>query len=89
MYVACYYFQYNIYNIYQTHDMSNYEAKSSLFKNFTCTYPFAMLMAFFPAAKTLTKYRPSLNLIGLENQLHFFGTIILTFIGVTVSYKYY
>ena len=69
--------------------MSIADGMASVFKNFTCTYPFAMLMAFFPPSDKMTKHRPSLNLIGLENQLHFFGTIVITTFGVLVTYKYY
>ena len=69
--------------------MSVYDARSMLFKNFLCAYPLVLFMAFFKSSKKMTKYQPSLNLIGLENQLHFFGTIVITSLGIFVSYKYY
>jgi hypothetical protein len=71
------------------HDMSTHAAVALLWKNFTCVYPLQLLTSLSEPSEKLSKYRPSLNLLGLENQLHLIGTVTLGFLGIIVAFNYY
>jgi hypothetical protein len=78
-----------IFFIFWTPDATMSSPIQQLIRNFLCIYPITILISLTPPAKKLTKYIPSSNMIGLENQLIYWGVWLINSGGLAVAYLNY
>lgn len=75
--------------IMYTPDASYQPAALGIIKNFLCVYPITIALGLTAPAKKLTKYCPSSNMIGLQNQLMFWGVWLINAAGMFIAFSNY
>lgn len=71
------------------HEMSMVSSVCSIYRNFLLVYPTTIFICLTGPPAKLTPYCPASNMFGYENQLVYWGTLIINTVGFTISYLYY
>lgn len=75
--------------ILQTQDFAIYPPNTGIIRNFLTEVALCVALAFGVSSNRLNKYIPSFNMLGLHNQLTYWGSSLIVAAGISTGYYYF